>query len=65
MNRFVAIALLIVPVSAGANTTCRQDHVHNPSSVVSTLRGAECQSALKIDPPSASKIDPPQRLVFV
>ena len=24
-----------------------------------------CQSALKIDPPSASKIDPPQRLVFV
>jgi len=41
MNRYVAIALLIVPVSAGANTTCRQDHVHNPSSVVSTLRGAE------------------------
>lgn len=41
MNRFIAVALLIVPVSAGANTACRQDHVHNPSSVVSTLRGAE------------------------
>lgn len=41
MNRFVAVALLIVPVSAGANTTCRQDHVHYPSSVVSTLQGAE------------------------
>lgn len=41
MNRFVAVALLIVPVCAGANTTCRQDHVHYPSSVVSTLQGAE------------------------
>lgn len=40
MNRFVVVALLIVPVSAGA-TTCRQDHVHYPSSVVSTLQGAE------------------------
>lgn len=41
MNRFVAVALLIVPVSADANTACRQDHVHNPSSVVSTLLSAE------------------------
>lgn len=41
MNRFFAVALLIVPVGAGANSLCRQDHIHNPSAAVSTYRGAE------------------------
>ena len=32
--------------------------------IVGLVAPESCQSALKIDPPSASKIDPPQVVVF-